>query len=1012
MHRLRYARWVYIRVKRVRGDKINMYHKKGEIQFEKEFIETLTRNGWTYNTELENATPEQLQDHFRDLLNQNNYDVLNGHLITDSEMGEIMRFIGGKTPTEANKFLTGTYESVIPLTRENPELGIADLKVFWRDAIAGGAMHYEVIRQAIRPGNADDASDHNRRFDVTLLFNGLPLIQVEEKRVDVDIKEAANQIVKYKAEYKYDGLYAMVQIFVTLKENAARYFANEKSAELFNNKFFFEWLDQHNKPVRNWKQFTEEFLKIPMAHNLISNYTITDGKVLKVLRPYQIHAVAAIRDAFSKHEDGYIWHATGSGKTLTAYKVATLLQRDPANQVIFLSDRKELDNQSGENFAKFSTNSDDTIFETNNTSELMKRLKNTKTGVITTTINKMKIVVERNRDKVENGKKEPLAKLMQKRLVFIVDEAHRSQFGEMQRVIRQAFPKQNWYGFTGTPIFDFNKTQQDQTTESQFGPELHRYNIGNALNDGAILPFNSEYVSLMQVIDETTGKTLEEDEVADEAYTGDNDTAKQYRLKVAEWIIKNWKRKSESNRFNAILAANDIPQALAYYQLFKELQAKGTHSLKIAITYSLNENGDENQFQRAGLEEAMRDYSLRYTNSETAFSMDNSQVYIDDVAKRSARTEEPYKNQAPEEDIDLTIVVARLLTGFDAPRLNTLYLDKLLQYQGLIQGFARTNRVHDRFKAQGNIVMFRRPKLMRERTQDAFEKYAGEGSFKKVFRPEFEQMQTDFTETVKNLRRYVPTADDANDLQDASQSDQIEFLTRFRDLAKKLQYIASYSEFDWDHQEEQYGLTHEEYDYYQGAFKNVKDAVVKDSSADDEEEAAVLKFDFDDVVTSELMIDREYILSLATKYIQNVDNLLAEQEFKAATEKWAKSGNSQEVEDIRQFVAEERQLKDIPEDYDASARYAARQSRRKQHAVLDFVDEYGLDATLFNRLVTEYEATGEFSHEQELKRTADILVAEENGHQYLNMLDFKGSIQRTWREFIAEDLVQYNIGGK
>lgn len=988
-----------------------MYHKKGELNFENEFVETLTQNGWTHNKKLDNATPQQLQDHFRDILNQNNRDVLNGQLITDAEMGEIMRIIGGKTPTEANEFLTGAYESVIPLTRENSELGTADLKVFWRDAIAGGPMHYEVIRQAIRPGNTNDASDLNRRFDVTLLFNGLPLIQVEEKRVDVDIKEAANQIVKYKSEYKYDGLYAMVQIFVTLKENAARYFANEKSAELFNSKFFFEWLDQHNKPVRNWKQFTEDFLKIPMAHNLISNYTIADGQALKVLRPYQIHAVNAIREAFAKHEDGYIWHATGSGKTLTAYKVATLLQRDPTNQVIFLSDRKELDNQSGKNFAKFSENSDDTIFETDNTSELIRRLKSTKTGVITTTINKMKIAVERNREKAEMGKKEPLAKMMQKRLVFIVDEAHRSQFGEMQRVIRQAFPKQNWYGFTGTPIFDFNKTPQDQTTESQFGPELHRYNIGNALNDGAILPFNSEYVSLMRVTDENTGKELEEDEVSDEAYVGESETAQQYRLKVAEWIIRNWERKSEKNRFNAILAANDIPQALAYYHLFKQLELAGKHNLKVAITYSLNENGDENQFQRDGLEEAMRDYSLRYANSETAFSMDNSQIYIDDVAKRTARTEGTYKNLPPEQNIDLTIVVARLLTGFDAPRLNTLYLDKLLQYQGLIQGFARTNRVFDKFKSQGNIVMFRRPKLMRERTQDAFEKYAGEGSFKKVFRPDFEQMQNDFTETVKSLRRYVPTAEDANDLQDASQSDQIEFLSRFRDLAKKLQYISSYSDFDWDHQEEQYGLTHEEYDYYQGAFKNVRAAVVKDDDDEDAEEAD-LKFNFDDVVTSELMIDREYILSLATKYIRNVDNLLAEQEFNAAADKWAKSGNGQAADDIRQFVAEERQLAVIPADYDASARYASRQSRRKHRAMLDFVDEYGLDANLFDRLVTEYEATGEFSHEQDLKRTADIEVAEENGHEYRNMLDFKGTIQREWRKFIADDLAQYDIGGK
>jgi len=250
-----------------------LYSTKGELTFEKEFVGTLTQNGWTYNKELDNSKPKDLENHFREILNQNNFNVLNGVKITDVEMNEIMRNLGGKTPTEMNEFLTGNYESVLNIARENPELGTMDLKLFWRDAVAGGSMRYEVIRQAIRPGKENSTEGPSRRFDVTLLFNGLPLIQIEEKKVDVNIKEASNQIVKYKSENKYDGLYSTVQIFVALKEDTARYFANEKSADLFNNKFFFEWLDKKNRPVHNWKQFTEDFLKIPMAHNLISNYT-------------------------------------------------------------------------------------------------------------------------------------------------------------------------------------------------------------------------------------------------------------------------------------------------------------------------------------------------------------------------------------------------------------------------------------------------------------------------------------------------------------------------------------------------------------------------------------------------------------------------------------------------------------------------------------------------------------------------------------------------------------------
>lgn len=535
---------------------MSVYKTKGELKFENEFIETLTHSGWTHNTQLDNAKPKDLENHFRKILNQNNRKNLNGVEITDVEMGEIMRNIASKTPTEMNEFLTGNYVANLTIAREDPELGNVDLQLFWRDDIAGGAMRYEVIRQAIRPGKEDKPDNPSRRFDVTLLFNGLPLIQVEEKKVDVNIKEASNQIIKYKTENQYDGLYSAVQVFVALKEDAVRYFANEKSADMFNNKFFFEWLDVNNRPVHSWKQFTDDFLKIPMAHHLISDYLIADGPVLKVLRPYQIHAVNAVIKAARQHKDGYVWHATGSGKTLTAYKIATLLQRDANNQVIFMSDRKELDNQSGKNFSTFSQNSDDTVFETTYTDELIKVLKGSKPGIVTTTINKMKNAVEKNNEKIESGKRGPLEKVMNKRMIFIVDEAHRSQFGEMQRVIKQGFPKQNWYGFTGTPIFDFNKTPQDQTTESQFGPELHRYNIGNALSDGAILPFQSEYVSVVQAFDSDI--EVDDSTYPDEIYKGDNDEAAQYRMKVAKWIIKNWQRKSVKGKFNALLATSDI----------------------------------------------------------------------------------------------------------------------------------------------------------------------------------------------------------------------------------------------------------------------------------------------------------------------------------------------------------------------------------------------------------------------------------------------------------------------
>ncbi|KRM56322.1 type I restriction endonuclease subunit R [Lacticaseibacillus sharpeae] len=1001
-----------------------LYKAKAELEFEDELIQTLTQNGWTHNRALDNATPKMLENHFREILNQNNPESLDGEQLTDREMADIMRFIGGMTPVEANGFLNNGYVAEIPLTREHADIHVGNfskvrLRAFWRDAAAGGMNRYEVIKQAIRPGMEDQLDSPNRRFDVTLLFNGMPLIQIEEKRVDVSLKMATNQIYKYKSEHKYDGLYSMVQIFVAMKENEVKYFANQKSENQFNNKFFFEWLDPQNHAVRDWRQFTLSFLKIPMAHNVISNYTLAKGDNLVVLRPYQIHAISAVRKAFENHQDGFVWHATGSGKTITAYKVATILQRNPQNQVIFLSDRKELDAQSGKNFSEFSSDTDDTVFETAHTDELISRLKSADNGVIVTTINKMKIAVERNNKLKEAGKKGFLDGLMTRRMVFIVDEAHRSQFGEMQRVIKRAFPLQSWYGFTGTPIFDFNKTAEDQTTESQFGPLLHRYDIGNALSDGAILPFNTEYVHVASATDQH-GEDVDESQFSDDLYVGNNDNAQNYRNKVVHWIYKNWNKKSVHGKFNALFAVSDIQQAIEFYHLFKEKNKTALHPLHVAVTYSLNENGDDNQSQRDGLVEAMHDYSVQYTGSDSTFTLDNANVYIDDVAKRTARTEGPYKHLSPEQTIDLTIVVARLLTGFDAPRLNTLYMDKMMQYQGLIQAYARTNRVFDKNKPQGNIVLFRHPDEMEVRTKDAFEKYAGSGTFEKVFRPEFKEMQQDFADQVTSLKAYVPTPDEANALLDDTVENRVEFLKKFREVARKMQYLGSYSDFDWSAQAASYGMTEEEYGYFQGAYQTIADSI---TPVGPDRDTKVLKFDFEDVVINTLLIDREYVLSLGTSYLRSVKENqedksqeaqskieAAYKDFIAAAEKLRRSGKPKSADQILDFIKTFDSSK-VDGDFDPENEFQQFQYQKKLAAIKKFANEFGLESKPLENVNAEYEETGEFRHEQDLKRTAKREVAESHGHKYKNVLNYKSVVQKKWQSFITDDLAQYRVEG-
>ena len=408
-----------------------------ELSFEKEVVKTLTTgsNQWVERKDLYGATPDQLWANFRDKLNNNNYAKLQGHPLTDTEFNQVKRAIEVPTPYEAAKLLAAENGiGKVEGERDDAKLGTVTLKLFWKADVAGGKSSYELVRQAVRPrlaGTQDVNPD--RRFDVTLLINGLPLIQLELKKATVELDQAFNQIEKYAQEGKYKGIYSLLQMFVIMTPDSTAYFANA-APDQFNKAFVFNWRTRDNHPVENGLAFTRQVLNIPMAHKMVSEYTVIDQErqSLILLRPYQIYAIEAVMHRIHDHQDGFVWHTTGSGKTLTSYKTAKLAAQDPGvDKVIFLVDRRDLDEQTTSNFSAYAANDDIAINEAQNTGDLMRKLQQNDGKVLVTSIQKLHRAVKKTQAQLATGKQSRFSKTLKQRVIFFVDEAHRSQFGKM-----------------------------------------------------------------------------------------------------------------------------------------------------------------------------------------------------------------------------------------------------------------------------------------------------------------------------------------------------------------------------------------------------------------------------------------------------------------------------------------------------------------------------------------------------------------------------------------------------
>ncbi|MCD6436570.1 MAG: HsdR family type I site-specific deoxyribonuclease [Clostridiales bacterium] len=741
---------------------------KTEAEFESAIIKALKNKGWEDHV-LKYPTEEQLLENWASILFENNrgIDRLNDAPLTETEMQQILeQIIELRSPLKLNGFING---KTVSITRDNPDdplhLGKeVSLKIYDRREIAAGQSRYQIVQQPIFKTKSRIIND--RRGDLMLLINGMPVIHIELKKSGISVSQAYYQIEKYSDEGIFTGIYSLVQVFVAMQPDETVYFANPGPDGVFNKDFYFHWADFNNEPINNWKDVITYLLSIPMAHQLIGFYTVADDSdgSLKVMRSYQYYAANAISDKVSKIDwsqkhllGGYIWHTTGSGKTMTSFKSAQLIANsNDSDKVVFLMDRIELGTQSLREYRSFAEDSEE-VQATEDTHTLITKLKskNPADTLIVTSIQKMSNI----KNEEEGLNAADIEVMNSKRIVFIVDEAHRSTFGDMLTTIKHTFPDAIFFGFTGTPIHKENQ-KKSNTTATVFGNELHRYSIADGIRDGNVLGFDpykiSTYkdmdlrrsVALMKANATTEEEAINDPEKARKYYhymdsnqvkmAGYEDESGQYvkgiedyipreqyrRIQHKEMVIKdiidNWVQLSHASKFHAIFATSSISEAIEYYRLIKKIKP----NLKITALFDPNiDNNGGVKFKEEGLVEIIEDYNHKY---EQDFNFARYSKFKKDISARLAH-KKPYERieREPDKQIDLLIVVDQMLTGFDSKWVNTLYLDKVLKYENVIQAFSRTNRLFGPDKPFGTIRYYRYPNTMERNINSAVTLYSG-----------------------------------------------------------------------------------------------------------------------------------------------------------------------------------------------------------------------------------------------------------------------------------------------
>lgn len=805
-------------------EELNMHNSDytTEYDVEKKFIEIIQRNWYRYSAI---SSYEELKSNFRKHLNELNKEKLNGEELTNDEFKNICIYLENKSVFEASQILRTGKIDVIKRDGYPVYLKLVDLDDIEKN-------HFEVAHQITVTGR------YTGRFDVTLLLNGLPFVQIELKKPGVEINQAFNQVLRYKRDGNYKGLFNFIQIFVISNEQHTRYFANNDTDIKKSN--CFVWTDMENENVNLLYDFEEEFLFCPFLFKLVFNYMIDSAsqKKLFVMRPYQIYAFEALKSrCFRSNANGYCFHSTGSGKTLTSFKFAFAMSlRKEVDKVFFLVDRKDLDDKTVDDFNSYMSSTAEEFTNVKKTDSLIKDIESNKKLIIST-INKMS-------NALKGRNVERLLPYKNKKIIFMFDECHRSQAGEMRKIIERYFTNALYYGFTGTPIF----TEEDEVTENAkltslyFGKPVHTYTLKEAIGDHNVLPLCIDYINTIKLKDGAMAQLDKRVQGIDYEEALLND--KRINIVVND-LLEHYESKTASKKYNAIFACQSIKLLIKYYKAL----LNNNLNLKIAAIYSYDPNedckeGDDPTIAKDELEQIIEEYNKRPENNSN-FSISTYAQYERDVINN-------FRNK----NLDILLVVDKCLTGMDFVRCNTLYLDKSMRMHGLIQAISRTIRTYDETKICGNIVCYQTSRATMDEALAHFNNDV--------------DVYNDVTllpldDLIKRLNEYYKECKDKRKLADSrSEKDQAEFVNSFRKLMHTYNQAINYVDFDIENTEVSMKIYYELQGLYKDIYNRVKPLVNKESILND--------IDFEIELLGRVKVDFDYLVELLRKYQKGDDS--------------------------------------------------------------------------------------------------------------------------------------------
>ena len=967
-----------------------------EAAFQNRFVERLHRFKWESPEELDGTkqkvTTKDLINHWRIELNRINVDQLESVPLTDNEFNQVMAQVNQIANSfEAAKLLAmegskgkidGIYRDPDPrVTRKQ-----ITLTIFKKAEVRGGDSSYRIAREVETP--------NGNRFDLVLLINGLPLINIEQKRADKTLDEAFSQFKRYYRDGEYTlNFMAFSQMMVVTSEVATRYFATPKTIHDFNPSFVFHWADKNNSPVNDWEEVIGQFLMIPMAHQMVGDYLVIDeareeeDRRHMLMRSYQVHALQAVEGAaFGWDNDeriphgGFVWHTTGSGKTITSFKTALFLStRAGFDKVVFLVDRRELDSRTSENFKAYAAYESVSVDDTKHTYELRKIMHSPNNGIVVTTTFKLNSLVK---DLIEAND----TRLADKRIVFIIDEAHRTTMGQMMGTIKQYFSENSlFFGYTGTPLFDENqakgkineKSEIIDTTEKLFGPLIHQYTIEEAIADKNVLGFHVDYINtgefsgyeelrekLIDLSKEKNPETevrLLEREVQEMTDLEVEKAAKREGIlvyydethipRVVEEILTQWDAQSQNREFNAILTVAYKKRVIAYFEEFKKQMKEKDIQLNIAMTFSFGNEDETGRVDPIIVENMFKEYGA-FTGIEfvAGDQKRGEEAYFEDVIERATRGG---SGRNPK-NIDLVIVADQLLTGYDSKLLNTLYVDRSLELHGLIQAYSRTNRVYGSNKEFGTIINFQYPKITEEMVNVALRLYGSGGTSSKAIVEPYPTAVEKFKLALIDMKNTLLDPTSWQSIEHIEEAKKM-FLQAYKEAAEQFNLVEQYYEYEWN--DEAFGMDERTWFHYIGAYRNL---IFEEG--DDTPVPTPPKLSGKTKLAGTQVIDANHILNLiGSKTTINNGRQTVDTEtlriIYQQIEELSNLGEHEQAKLLKEFVVEELEAGNISSDIHFDRAFENWKNDKKKVLIYEVAKECGLDGEIFEKSVDAYSIT-------------------------------------------------------